>query len=449
MIEGSASASDYPSLPVGPLYFVGIGGAGQSAIAFVLASQGRVVHGSDPGIAPQVKARLESVGCVVHTTHDAQFLVNSGAKSLIVTDAVSETNPEIKAARAQNMPVFRRPEVLAMIVNAAKTSICVAGTHGKTTTTGMIASICIEANLNPTVLIGGDLPLIGGNARAGDPNFVIAESCEAYGGLDFLHPTIAIITNCEPDHLDYHKTEANFYASFAKFISQTHTPLLCAEIPDAVARQILGTRYGITTSFGFADIKEKYTSLTLRTPGNHNILNALGAAAAAEGLGIPVATVVSALENFTGTGRRFEILGEAKGILVIDDYAHHPTEVRATLTAARMAYPQRRILAVYQPHLPSRTRDFLDAFATVFAENHADKIYLTEIYLAREPEQPGLALELAQKAAEKGAAITFVANKADLPTRLLEEAETGDVVIVMGAGDIRPVAEAFLHSAAS
>jgi UDP-N-acetylmuramate--alanine ligase len=459
------------SLPEGTLYFVGIGGAGQSAIAFVLAAQGRVIHGSDPGIALATKSRLESVGCVVHTTHDAQFLQESGAVALVVTDAVNETNPEIAYARAHNLPVFRRPEVLAQIVNQAKVSICIAGTHGKTTTTGMIATILLEAGLNPTILIGGDLPIIGGNARAGDPNLVLAESCEAYGGLDYLHPTIAVITNCEPDHLDYHKTPENFYASFAKFISQSKHPLISSDVSDYVAKQILWQHYakGTAGSFGFAgDVwtpdKDKSTfrlfghsgilqtqpKITLRIPGNHNIINALGAAAAAEKLGIPVETVVSGLESFTGTGRRFEILGEKNNILVIDDYAHHPTEVRATLDATRRAYPNRRILAVYQPHLPSRTRDFLEEFATVFAthstNNKADRLYLTEIYLAREPEIPGLAATLAQRATEKGAMVTFVPSKDELPARLLQDAKPSDVVLVMGAGDIRPIAEAFLES---
>jgi UDP-N-acetylmuramate--alanine ligase len=460
-------------LPEGPLYFVGIGGAGQSAIAYVLAAQGRTIHGSDPGIAPTTKARLESVGCVVHTTHDAQFLQDSHAVALVVTDAVNETNPEIIYARANSLPVFRRPEVLAQIVNRAKTSICVAGTHGKTTTTGMIATILLEAGLNPTILIGGDLPIINGNARAGDPDLVLAESCEAYGGLDLLHPTIAVITNCEPDHLDYHKTPENFYASFAKFISQSKYPLLSSDVSDYVAKQILWQHYskGTYGSFGFAGAlwtpdKDKSAfrlfaylgtmqtqpTITLRIPGNHNIINALGAAAAAERLGIPVETVVSGLESFTGTGRRFEILGEKSGILVIDDYAHHPTEVKATLEATRRAYPERRLLAVYQPHLPSRTQDFLEEFAAVFAahstnsNNKTDILYLTEIYLAREPEISGLAATLAQKATEKGANVTFVADKSDLPARLLQDAKLGDVVLVMGAGDIRPVAEAFLES---
>jgi UDP-N-acetylmuramate--alanine ligase len=460
--------SDSLQLPDGPLYFVGIGGAGQSAIAFVLAAQGRIIHGSDPGIAPAIKARLETAGCVVHTQHDAAFLIASEATALVVTDAVNETNPEIAYARAQNIPVFRRPEVLASIVNRAKTSICVAGTHGKTTTTGMIATILLEAGLNPTILIGGNLPIINGNARAGDPDLVVAESCEAYGGLDYLHPTIAVITNCEPDHLDYHKTPENFYASFAKFISQSKYPLLCSETPDEIAKQILGTHYGTTGSFGFAGRvwtpdKDKsafrlfgysgtaHTQLTItpRIPGNHNILNALGAAAAAEKLGVPIETVVSGLESFTGTGRRFEILGERGGILVIDDYAHHPTEVKATLDATRRAYPHRRILAVYQPHLPSRTEHFLGEFAAVFAEAKTDiRLYLTEIYLAREPEIPGLAAELAQRASEKGAQMTFIPNKGDLPTHLLQDAKPGDVVLVMGAGDIRSVAETFLRALA-
>lgn len=458
-------------LPDGPLHFVGIGGAGQSAIAYVLAQRGRVVRGSDPGISEATKTRLESVGCVVFTTHSPENLAPDTA-ALIATDAVNEANPEVAEALKRGIPIFRRPEALGHLVNSAKTAICVAGTHGKTTTTGMIASILVHAGLNPTVLIGGDLPLIGGNSQNGDPDLVVAEACEAYGGLDCLSPTIAVITNCEPDHLDFHGSEENFYAAFERFIQSSQKLVACGE--DIKTRELAWQRqdefdddlsrvrlYGfdeqINRDFAepvtLADATNAFVLLIgdeddpdaghslgtvrLGVPGKHNTLNAIGAASVGAFLHVSDDAIVSGLEAFTGTGRRFERLGEVKGIAVVDDYAHHPTEIRATLQAARQAFPDRRIVAIYQPHLPSRTRDFLDGFADALSQ--ADALYLTDIYLAREPEQPGLIETLAEKS---GA--TLVKDRSALPQTLLAELKPGDLALFMGAGNIREQAEEFL-----
>ncbi|WP_309722608.1 UDP-N-acetylmuramate--L-alanine ligase, partial [Armatimonas sp.] len=471
------SPAEVRPLPDGPLHFVGIGGAGQSAIAYVLAQRGRVVRGSDSGISDAARARLESVGCQIFTTHAAENLAPDTA-AVIATDAVNEQNPEVAEALKRGLPVFRRPEALANLTNSAKTSICVAGTHGKTTTTGMIASILIHAGLTPTVLIGGDLPLINGNSQNGDPDLVVAEACEAYGGLDCLSPTIAVITNCEPDHLDFHGSEENFYAAFTRFINNTRSDgTVFYHSEDKGSRiavhnaspfnvrlrsfqgnsttlksgKITVTNDGLIKFPIFSSKSEIFLfddrsrsiqigEVTLRTPGSHNIDNACVAILAVlfTCLGVTTEQAIAGLETFTGTGRRFERLGEVGDIAVVDDYAHHPTEIRATLQAARQAFPNRRIVAIYQPHLPSRTRDFLDGFADALIG--ADVLYLTDIYLAREPEQPGLIETLAEKS---GA--TLVKDRFALPSTLARELKPGDVALFMGAGNIREQAEEFLR----
>lgn len=464
-----SSPAEVRRLPDGPLHFVGIGGAGQSALAFIFAQRGRTVRGSDPGIAATTKARLAGVGCEIFTTHAAANVAPDTA-AVIVTDAVNESNPEVAEALWRGLPVFRRPEALATLVNSAKTAICVAGTHGKTTTSAMVACILIHAGLNPTVVIGGDLALIGGNAQSGDPDLIVVEACEAYGGLDCLKPTIAIITNCEPDHLDFHGSEAKFRQAFLNFgrhirpqgsivfpptrdlnrlvrdisakSARDVAQISCSiESEDAFLYVTDVSAQGPTTAFSaywndHADFDSFCLgSFLLSVPGAHNLQNALlalGAAYAVYG-GFPEG-MFQGIGAFTGTGRRFERLGEIGDIAIVDDYAHHPTEIRATLQAARQAFPQRRIVAIFQPHLPSRTRDFLAGFADALSE--ANAVYLTDIYLAREPEQPGLIEALA---AQSGA--TLVKDRFALPERLRRELKPGDVALFMGAGNIREQAE--------
>ncbi len=382
-----------PLPPDGALYFVGIGGAGMSAIAQVLAERGRTIRGADPGISATVKARLEAVGATIYTAHDAAQ-VAADVSAVVVSDAIPQANPEVIAAKEQGIPIYRRPEVLGAIVNAGR-GIAIAGTHGKTTTTGMVASILMAANLDPTVLIGGDLPLIGGNARNGKGEFVVAESCEAYDGFLYLHPEIAVILNIEADHLDYHGTEQHVFDSFERFIGQVvmdGTVVFCADdektnrvvgvnVPGWADKLTYSVRDKMGVDFVASDIRRQQTGqvfdvfvldepwgiITLQVPGTHNASNALAALAVAEQLGIDRSAIRAGLESFTGTGRRFERLGEVGGVTVIDDYAHHPTELRATLSAARSAFPGRRIVAVFQPHLPSRTRDLMGEFAAALA----------------------------------------------------------------------------------
>ena len=471
-------------LPDGPLYFVGVGGAGMSALAHVLAERGRDVSGGDPGIAPAVRARLEAVGVRVFAGHDAAQLPN-GVGAVVVSDAVPETNPEVMAARQKNVPIFRRPEVLGAIVNAGR-GIAIAGTHGKTTTTGMVASILLAANLDPTIILGGDLPQIGGNARNGKSDIVLAESCEAYDGFLYLHPEIAVVLNIEADHLDYHLTEQHVFDSFERFLTQVKpggTVIACGDDENTGkvagnADEVLVARqdgsgmgfYSVTPGGPWyaADInlsgpyptfdlqcftgkypKSGYVSqgkVTLRVPGLHSVSNALAAAAVGDALDIAPEKIIAGLEAFTGTGRRFETLGEKNGILVIDDYAHHPTELRATLGAAKSAYPNRRLVAVFQPHLPSRTRDLMNEFAQ--ALTLADAVVLTDIYLAREAALPGVSSAVLTEnvqAAKPNLPAQLVPNLADLPDALADFVQPGDLVLTLGAGDIRAAGEGLLN----
>ncbi len=510
-------------LPSGPLHFVGIGGAGMSALAFVLASRGVSITGSDPGISAATKERLESVGCkILPGPHDKAHLPDNLA-GVIVTDAVKDKNPEVQEAELRKIPIFKRPEALGSLVNSAKTAICIAGTHGKTTTTGMVASILIHAGLNPTVLIGGDLPLMGGNARNGDPDLVVAEACEAYGGLDWLKPTIAVILNMEPDHLDFHGSAANFRKAFLEFgrrirplgsLVYTNTSDLVRLVRDIKSKNARDTKLipcaidrGDTFLFTdqvewnqgstqfeacFEDWgKHSFGTFEMPLPGRHNLQNAMLAIGAAYCVyGGFVKEKFDGIQSFSGTGRRFETLGiTSNNVTVIDDYAHHPTEIRATLQGARQAYPDSRLIAVFQPHLPSRTRDFLDGFADALSSGGADAVYLTEIFPSRETPQPGLIELLADKvgpippapfpsvlptsSAEgkgvdpsgspslapsktagtqrlggegrgRGMGATLIKDRFELPARLWAELLPGDVAIFMGAGNIREQAEAFL-----
>ncbi len=546
----------------GALYFVGIGGAGMSAIAHVLAERGRTVFGADPGIAAPLQARLEAVGATVYTTHDAAN-VGADVSAVIVSDAIPKANPEVVAATERGIPVYRRPEVLGEIVNAGR-GIAIAGTHGKTTTTGMVASILIHAGLDPTVLIGGDLPLIGGNARNGKGEFVVAESCEAYDGFLYLHPEVALILNIEADHLDYHGDEAHVIGSFERFVSQVNeygTAIVCSDDAKAKAVGIKAVSHVDTAVYSVApdfesvpldnilyadniEMQDETPSFTLKhrvrkytgdadtdsiligrvklgVPGLHNVSNSVAAAFVGVVAGVAREHIVAGLESFTGTGRRFERIGEAGGVTIIDDYAHHPTELRATLSAARSAFPGRRIVAVFQPHLPSRTRDLMDEFADALAygcsgwvvaaaapggraptppaplprcagegggnagnDSSVDSpvlidggtastppspaqrgrgaggvgarppgaaapyaVYLTDIYLAREATIPGVSsATLAERIAALPDAppVVYVPDKDDLPARLAADVRPGDVVITLGAGDIRPAGEGLL-----
>jgi UDP-N-acetylmuramate--alanine ligase len=448
------------------IHFVGIGGAGMSGIARVLARQGVTVTGSDLRESPTLSALRQESGIRAVAGHDCANL--NGATLVVASAAVKKNNPEIQAARAHGLPIISRAEMLGRLMSRYERSVAITGTHGKTTTTGMTAMVLEAAGLDPTVLIGGDLPSLGGNARLGASDVFLAEACEAYDSFLDLDPQIAVITNIEADHLDYYGDLNNILRSFRKFLSQVSgSAVVCGRDPNIrtliseVTRPRIIT-YGLSGNVDLcaADcshdgLQNSYSvvwkgrtlgKINLSVPGRHNIANSLAAVGVGLEMGVPFDRIAEGLQAFHGTGRRFEHLGEtADGILIVDDYAHHPTEIRATLAAARGAFPQRRLVAVFQPHLPSRTQDFCEEFAESFSD--ANHVVLTDIFLAREQPIEGVtgAGLAALTADRRGAShVCYVADKTLLPARLDEIAQPGDLVMTLGAGDIRLAGEGLL-----
>ena len=439
-------------------------------MARVLARQGVAVTGSDLRESATLESLRRESGIRAEAGHSAARL--NGATLVVASAAVKKDNPEIVAARDRGVPVISRAEMLGRLMARYGRSVAITGTHGKTTTTGMAAMILEAGGLDPTVLIGGDLPLYGGNARLGGSDVFLAEACEAYDSFLDLDPKIAVVTNVEADHLDYYGDLPNVLRSFRKFLSQvTGTAILCGydpnvraltdelresptapEIvtyglyPEVTLRAVDVDADGLTPSYAAVWRGESLGRVTLGVPGMHNVANSLAALAVGLTLGVPFAQAAQGLQAFMGTGRRFERLGQNNaGVLVIDDYAHHPTEIRATLAAARRAYPGRRIVAVFQPHLPSRTRDFKTQFAEAFGD--ADHVVLTDIFLAREQPIEGVSgAGLAALTADRRGAehVTYVADKTTLPDRLAEVVRPGDLVLTLGAGDIRAAGEGLL-----
>jgi UDP-N-acetylmuramate--alanine ligase len=446
------------------VHMIGIGGIGVSGLAIVMSGMGYRVSGSDlhPG---GMKARLESAGIKVYAGHHARHI--AGADAVVATAAVRDDNPELTAAKEKGIPVLSRAQMLGELMNGAR-GIAVSGTHGKTTTTAMLAVLLEEAALDPTILIGGDLDILdGSNAKLGGGDILLAEACEAFESFLELHPNIAVITNIEADHLDYYGSLERILESFGRFLSQIE-PGGCAILdidspnvrkvlpgiksrvvtyglsPDAVCRaeQVDANRPNPVFSVVFDG--SPMGEFSLSVPGMHNVGNALATIAVARELGISPEVTRRALKKFHGAGRRFEVLGTVGGITVIDDYAHHPTEIAATIQGARTW--GRRIVAIFQPHLFSRTR----LLAREFAESLslADRIYLADIYPAREKPEPGVSAatigDLIQSEFYREAVLAGA--KEDVADAVLPNLLPGDLVIVMGAGDIRYAAEEILKN---
>ena len=434
-----------------PVHFVGIAGAGMSALAELLARRGISVTGCDA--SPNRTEALEQLGIVVEPRHDPAHV--TGAQAVVATSAMPRDHAELLRARELGIPVIRRAEALAGAVEQGKT-ICIAGTHGKTTTTVMTTEALAAAGRNPTGIVGGRVAAWGGNLSRGGDDLFVVEADEYDRSFLALSPTVATITNVEADHLDIYTDLDDIRGAFAQFASRARAVVLCADDPGASSIALTASavivRFGIDSPdarliardlrseeggsvfTAVCDGREE-TEIRLRVPGRHNVLNALAALASGHALGVPLAAMAAGLSAFGGVERRFQRLGEARGVAVVDDYAHHPTEIRATLAAARAAYPGRRIIAAFQPHLYSRTRDFAGAFGGALAG--ADNIYLTEIYGAREKPITGITAALIDGAArEAGRAVTWRGERAALAAALAAGTEPGDVVITLGAGDI-------------
>ncbi len=436
-----------------PVHFMGAAGAGMSALAELLVRRGARVTGCDanPAGAPD----LAHLGVPVAAGHDPAHV--QGARALVVTSAVRPSHPEVEAARALGIPVIRRAEALAQAVTSERGQlIAIAGTHGKTTTSVMTTEALASAGLDPTGVIGGRVPSWGGNLRFGGDRVIVVEADEYDRSFLALAPTVAVVTNLEADHLDIYADLADIREAFATFVRGARTIVLCADDPGAdaldVPRAAAVVRYGISapnanvtvrdlrlaaagSSFTVAAHGQTLGDVSLRVPGRHNVLNALAALASGLAVGATVPAMAPGLQAFGGVERRFQRLGEAGGVTVVDDYAHHPTEIRATLAAARNAFPGRRLVAAFQPHLYTRTRDFAADFGAALAL--ADAIFLTDIYPAREQPIPGVSAHLIADAARAaGGALAWHGARADLAAALADNVGAGDVVLTLGAGDI-------------
>jgi len=440
---------------------MGIGGAGMSALALLARRRGVSVSGCDPD--PAGAADVALLGAQVEQGHDPAHV--EGVRAVIVTAAVPADHPELLRARALGIPVIPRKQALADLVNAGQV-VAAAGTHGKSTTTVMATQALASAGLDPTGIAGGRVSDWGGNARAGGDRLFVVEADEYDQAFLTLRPTVAIINNVEADHLECYASLVALEEAFGRFALPASHVLLGADdagalrVGDFLRRADGPTARPTVWRFGFAEDAEiritdviqseagseaqvrlpdgRVVSLRLAVPGIHNLRNATGALGAVFVLGGALEPALAALASYQGLGRRFERLGDARGITFVDDYAHHPSELTATLAAARQAFPGRRLVAVFQPHLFSRTREHGVAMGQ--ALTGADLAIVTEIYPAREQPLPGITGQLvARAAAEAGATVIFEADKLALRDRIAGLARPGDVVITLGAGDITRV----------
>ncbi len=459
------------------VHFVGIGGSGMSGIAEVMLSLGYAVQGSDLKPNKQTR-RLEAQGATVFIGHAANHIQDADA--VVVSSAVDETNPEVAAAREKLMPVVSRAEMLAELMRF-RYSIAVAGTHGKTTTTSLVASVMAEGGLDPTFVIGGRLKSADANARLGQGDYLVAEADESDASFVHLKPMLAIVTNIDADHMstydgDIEKLKSGF-VEFLHNLPFYGLAVVCTDDPGV--RDILSeigrsvTTYGINEDADIRAVNVEYRKdvtefdvvrsdkveralgdtqsvspllhVNLRLPGIHNVKNALAAIAVADELRISDKAVVAALEKFEGIDRRFQNLGDVRTksgtVTIVDDYGHHPTEVAATLAAAKAGYPDRRVVLVFQPHRFSRTRDLMDDFATVLSD--ADALVLLDVYAAGEEPIAGAdGRTMARAIRTRGVVDPVFVEKLDDLTAVLEDVLVdGDLVLTMGAGDIGAYAQ--------
>ena len=441
------------------IHFVGIGGIGMSGIAEVLLNLGYHISGSDLK-ETEVTRRLASLGCEIAYGHRKENVKETDV--VVVSSAIHKGNPEVEVAEQRLIPVIPRAEMLAELMRM-KVGIAVAGTHGKTTTTSLIATVLAAGGLDPTVVIGGRLNSLGSNARLGQGEFLVAEADESDGSFLKLMPTIAVVTNIDEDHLDHYSGIEEIKEAFLNFLEKIPffgLAVLCLDhaqiqslIPklkkrfttyglttqaDFQAKEIVFE--GLTTTFDILHHRQEIGRLSIRMPGLHNVYNALATVATAFELDIPFQVVQEALRDFGGIQRRFQIKSEKRGIAVVDDYGHHPAEIMATLRAARTGW-QRRIVVVFQPHRYSRTKALFKEFLSAF--NDADVLILTEIYAAGEDRIEGVeARALYEGIREHGHKdVTFLENKRKIVDHLLKTLQPGDMVITLGAGDIWQVSD--------
>ncbi len=440
------------------IYFVGIGGIGMSGIAEVLLNLGYPVSGSDLKRSP-ITDRLKRRGAKIHVGHREKNIQDVDV--VVISSAVSKSNPEVVAAHKKGIRVIGRAEMLAEIMRLAKYGIAVAGTHGKTTTTSLIATILHDAGIDPTAIIGGRVNSLKSNAKLGRGDFMLAEADESDGSFLKLLPTIAVVTNMDREHMDHYETFENYREAFFKFCN--HLPfygvaILCGEhaetarLSKLVDRRCLVYGFSKEHDLNARDIDYRGTQchydlyrkdvrvdhITLNTPGMHNVLNSLAAIAVADEIGVPMAKIKKALEKFAGVGRRMEVLYKSHDIVVLDDYGHHPAEIRATLNAIRRAYAG-RLVVLFQPHRYTRTLDLYKEFLTSF--DLADHLMLTSIYAAGEtPIKTVSSKKLAHDVAKKtGRSVQYIGDVADKIDAVSKVIKPGDIFLTLGAGDVTKI----------
>jgi UDP-N-acetylmuramate--alanine ligase len=439
------------------VHFIGVGGIGMSGLAEILRSMDFDVSGSDLREGENT-ARLARLGVKCHTGHDAAHV--AGADVVVYSSAISKDNPELVAALRAGIPSITRGEMLAELMRM-KYAVAIAGSHGKTTTTSLVATVLRAAGLDPTVVVGGRMASLGSNARLGAGDLLVAEADESDGSFLRLSPTIAAITNVDPEHLDFYGTHEALKRAFVEFAERVPfygLSVLCLDHPHV--RDLLPSinrRYvtygqsrqadyvadnlvyrGLETSFHVHRQGQALGEFVVRMPGQHNVLNCLAVIAISDELAVPLDVVKESLATFRGVARRFTVVGDPAGIALVDDYGHHPEEIRATLNAARHAYSQ-RVLVAFQPHRYTRTRALFQEFARAF--DQADQVFVADVYSAGEAPIAGISGEALAMAIESHGHrnVAYVRERDELAARLAEAASPGDVVLALGAGDINRV----------
>jgi len=446
------------------IHFVGIGGIGMSGIAELLLNLGYAVSGSDLQ-STSITKKLEDLGAKIYKGHERQWA--EGADVVVTSTAIDQANPEVLQALENHVPVIQRAEMLAELMRLKKYGIAIAGSHGKTSTTSLVATILGEAKYDPTVVVGGKVASLGGNAKLGEGEFLVAEADESDGSFLKLSPVIEVVTNIDLEHLDYYRDLDHIKEVFLEFINRLPfygVAIVCFDdnniahlLPEIHKRTItyglteqadihatkISTRDGITT-FTVKQRGVELGEVTLHRPGKHNIYNSLAAIAVGLEIEIEFDVIARALKGFQGVERRIEVKGEAGNIMVVDDYGHHPTEIRATLDAMRESWPDRRLVVAFQPHRYSRTQALFNDFITAF--HRADVLVLTDIYAASEAPLEGVTAEALQSAIKQhGQRNThYIEKLIDTPSALLPLLQENDLVLTLGAGNIVRAGEQLL-----
>lgn len=447
------------------IHFVGIGGIGMSGIAELLLNLGYQVSGSDL-YKSEITRKLEALGGVIHVGHEGRWV--DGVDVVVTSSAINPENPEVTAAKEAHVPVIQRAEMLAELMRLAKFGIAIAGSHGKTSTTSLVSTILAEARLDPTVVVGGKVDSLGGNAKLGCGDFLVAEADESDGSFLKLSPVIEVVTNIDLEHLDYYRDLDHIKDVFFRFIEILPfygVAILCfddeniARLLPKIQRRVLtyglseqadlyATRIesrGLTTEFVVRFRGEELGAIRINQPGRHTVYNALAAVAVALELDIEFSVIAGALTKFDGVQRRLQIKGEQAGIVVVDDYGHHPTEIRATLDAVRDGWPDRRLVVAFQPHRFTRTKALFDEFQTAF--HRADVLVMTDIYAASEQSIEGVSSKhLLAAIKEHGQRnVHYVPTVEELPEKLRGLLREGDLLLTLGAGNIVRAGEQLLE----